>query len=398
LLFFGIFYLLRRSIARMLSLHVRSESLLRSESAEVSVLDGDDAHVTDGSILLLAWCGSVVTTGSKGRIVAVLASRRESALVTGKLTVRPAKLLLTHVLETHVVSTTHGALVTTVPAHTLTRSGTVHVVHGVVVHVGVTAHVAGVRVVTPSTAVVAVVATVSTVTAVPIPVAVVVHAQVHHTLLSLVTATTATIVTARAARTTTTVVILVTVLFTLQLGLNSLAVRRVADHGQDGSDVVDKLHKREISSRVSIEHSLIKTRTVHSQPFAERGQHSPKQSGRHSWQTSRAKASPVGLGSRARRPRSFGARGRPHGCTIRKQNGLISPASETVTGSRVTLTFSITLELNFCTDKTQTLPTNWRIKGSLNRTSFKSKTYSTQNVHSWPVVRSKGNSIISANG
>lgn len=238
----------------MVSLHVRSESLLRSESTEVSVLDGDDAHVTDGSILLLAWCGSVVPAGSEGRIVAVLASRRESTLVTGELSVRPAKLLLTHVLETHVVSTTHGALVTTVPAHTLTRSGTVHVVHGVVVHVGVTAHVAGVRVVTPSTAVVAVVATVSTVTAVPIPITVVVHAQVHHTLLSLVTATTATVVTTRAARTTTTVVILVTVLFTLQLGLNSLAVRRVADHGQDGSNVVDELQERKGYMMVSMQH------------------------------------------------------------------------------------------------------------------------------------------------
>ena len=213
--------------------------MLRREPSEVSILDGDDAHVTDGSVLLLDWCGSIVAGGAKGRVVGVLTGRGESTLVTGKLSVGSAKLLLTHVLETHVVSTTHGALVTTVSAHTLTGSGAVHVVHGVVVHVGMTAHVTGVRKVSTTSAMVT---TMSTVT---VSVAVVVHTEVHHALLSLVSATATT--TAAATRTTgaaagATVVILVTVLFTLQLGLDSLAVRRVADHGQDGSDVVDELH------------------------------------------------------------------------------------------------------------------------------------------------------------
>lgn len=136
----------------------------------VPVLDRDDTHVPDRSVLLLYWCGCVVTSGSKGRIVGVLTGGGESTLVTGKLSVRSAKLLLTHVLETHVVSTTHGALVTTVTTHTLTGSGTVHVVHGVVVHVRVTAHVSGVVKVSTSATVVATVSTVS------VSVAIVVHA------------------------------------------------------------------------------------------------------------------------------------------------------------------------------------------------------------------------------
>ena len=38
-------------------------------------------------------------------------------------------------------------------------------------------------------------------------------------------------------------------------------------------------------------------------------------------------------------------------------------------------TFSITLELNFCTDKAHTLPVNCRITASLKRLSFKSRMY-----------------------
>ena len=40
-------------------------------------------------------------------------------------------------------------------------------------------------------------------------------------------------------------------------------------------------------------------------------------------------------------------------------------------------TFSITFELNFCTESAQTLPVNWRMTASLKRLSFKSKIYCT---------------------
>jgi hypothetical protein len=35
----------------------------------------------------------------------------------------------------------------------------------------------------------------------------------------------------------------------------------------------------------------------------------------------------------------------------------------------------MTFELNFCTERAQTLPVNWRITASLNRLSFRSRIY-----------------------
>ena len=213
-----------------LGLHVRRESLLRRESSQVSILEGDTDHahlgtaLFDGSVGIVSWsseCGILATVGTSGGETSLALRRRCVSTVR-----RSTKGLLTHVLrlESHIVATSHGTLVSTVPAHALTRTRTVHVVHPVVMHVGVTANMTRVRVMSTSSATVvaAVVSTMSTVST-SMAVAVVVHAQVHHTLLTLVSTTTATVsASVSTTRTntstaTTTVVIVMTVLFTLQL-------------------------------------------------------------------------------------------------------------------------------------------------------------------------------------
>jgi hypothetical protein len=43
----------------------------------------------------------------------------------------------------------------------------------------------------------------------------------------------------------------------------------------------------------------------------------------------------------------------------------------------VLLTFSMTLELNFCTERAQIFPVNWRMRASLKRFSLRSRIYCT---------------------
>ena len=227
---------------------------MRREASQVSILEGNTDHAHLGTALFDGSVGVVSWSSERGILATVGTGRSETSLALRRRCVstvrRSAKGLLTHVLrlETHVIATSHRALVTTVSAHSLTRTRTVHVVHAVMVHVGVTAHMTRVREVTTSSATVVatVVSAVSTIST-SVTVTVVVHAEVHHTLLTLVSATTATVAasvsTARSNTTTaTTVVVVVTVLFTLQLRLDSLAVRRVADHGKDGSNMIDEGH------------------------------------------------------------------------------------------------------------------------------------------------------------
>jgi hypothetical protein len=228
---------------------------LRRESSQVTILERDNSTQ---SISLFDRTSGTVSTRTDARsesalAIIVLMTAYESARLVLRhrgrsvLTVRTAKGLLTHVtLESHVVSTAHRALVSTVSSHTLTGSRTVHVIHPVVMHVRVPAHVTRVRVVTAtSTTMVAVVAVIAVVTMAAVStvaVTVVVHAEVHHALLSLVATGTTATCSGTSTDASTAIVIVMAVLFTLQLGLDTLAVRGVSDHGQDRSDVVDQGH------------------------------------------------------------------------------------------------------------------------------------------------------------
>ncbi len=66
-------------------------------------------------------------------------------------------------------------------------------------------------------------------------------------------------------------------------------------------------------------------------------------------------------------------------CVVFSNANTLKNGSECIRAhaSRTTRTFSMTLELNFWTDKAQTLPANWRMTASLNRLSFRSRMYCT---------------------
>jgi hypothetical protein len=191
---------------------------LRWEVCHVAILNGEHTHVVHSRTIRLIGRRSGSEAGTAESCFIVVLSTSERCLGLSELW--SGELLLTHMLVRHIVTRAHCTLVSSITSHTLSWAGSVHVIHAVMVHVGVTA--------THVTWVVAASSAMSSVTSMTIPVtAVVVHAQVHHTLLSLVT--------------TSTVVILMSVLLPLQLGLYTLAVRGVADHRENGPDVINKL-------------------------------------------------------------------------------------------------------------------------------------------------------------
>ncbi len=247
--------------------------------------------------------------------------------------------LATHLTpETHLERSSHALVESTsVPAHLLL---TIEVTHSVlmvnvVVHASshvVVAKVASMRLMT---AVITMTTVLSSET--------IIHAtEVHELILTMMTGSAAsTIARVRLVESTD--------LFSLQLGLDSLAVRSVADHWQDGTNalnqsdslsgvgIVESSLDDVVGERVSEE--LFQTESVEEfsdEDFAELR---------------------VGDSDALSEKRD-----------VRKRTmSLLNQDAQ--------LTFSITLELNFCTDKAQTFPMNCLINASLNRTSFKSKTY-----------------------
>lgn len=148
------------------------------------------------------------------------------------------KLASGHRVKAHAVLVrAHTILVSTVCAHTLLvltvdLAQRVGVVHAVV------AQVTWVRLVATPTAMTSAVVTAHVVVAVHVT------SKAHHTaaLMSTVVAVS-TAATTAAATSSTRVVVLMTAthLLTLELGLDTLAVGSVSDHGQDGSNAFHKL-------------------------------------------------------------------------------------------------------------------------------------------------------------
>jgi hypothetical protein len=98
-----------------------------------------------------------------------------------------------------------------------------------------------------------------------VSVAVHVATEAHHATLVAVVAASAS---ASAVSARVRVVVSTTHLFTLELGLNSLAVRSVSDHGEDGSNAFHELYTGSTwdpqRGRCTYEHSLSRVGIVQS--------------------------------------------------------------------------------------------------------------------------------------
>lgn len=99
--------------------------------------------------------------------------------------------------------------------------------------------------------------------------------------------------------------------FTGQLRLDSLAIRRVSDRRQDGSDALDELRLVSMIRRKNMS-------TVDPQSFAGPCRSNPGWSGSHSCRSCREGASRVGIGSGLRQQGSFGFRDPPRGYTFQQ--------------------------------------------------------------------------------
>lgn len=235
------------------SLHVRRVALLRVSTDVASF----ERHHTvfrlslsvsgDGSERGGRECRFRVGSESSLRLRAKLVGRGVAVFLT-------AELASSHRVKAHRVVAAHAVLVpmSSVSAHTLL---TVDFGQGVGVVHRVVSEMSRVRVVVVSTST----------AATHVSVAVHVATEAHHATLMAVVAASAS---ASAVSARVRVVVSTAHLFTLQLGLNSLAVRSVSDHGEDGSNAFHELYNGSARNRkrgkCTHEHSLSRVGIVQS--------------------------------------------------------------------------------------------------------------------------------------
>jgi hypothetical protein len=141
-----------------------------------------------------------------------------------------------HRVKAHTVLVcAHAVLVSSVTAHSLLMLA-VDLAQGVRVMHTVVSEMTGVRLISTPTAMAAAVVTTHVVVTVHVA------SKAHHATTTVVAVSTAAATTAAAASSSRVVVLMTaTHLLTLKLGLDSLAVRSVSDHGQNGSDAFHEL-------------------------------------------------------------------------------------------------------------------------------------------------------------
>jgi hypothetical protein len=141
-----------------------------------------------------------------------------------------------HRVKAHTVLVcAHAVLVSSVTAHSLLMLA-VDLAQGVRVMHTVVSEMTGVRLISTPTAMAAAVVTTHVVVTVHVA------SKAHHATTTVVAVSTAAATTAAAASSSRVVVLMTaTHLLTLKLGLDSLAVGSVSDHGQNGSDAFHEL-------------------------------------------------------------------------------------------------------------------------------------------------------------
>lgn len=142
-----------------------------------------------------------------------------------------------HRVKAHTVLVcAHAVLVSSVTAHSLLMLA-VDLAQGVRVMHTVVSEMTGVRLISTPTAMAAAVVTTHVVVTVHVA------SKAHHATTTTVVAVSTAAATTAAAASSSRVVVLMTAthLLTLKLGLDSLAVGSVSDHGQNGSDAFHEL-------------------------------------------------------------------------------------------------------------------------------------------------------------